>query len=101
MPLFAVLSRNKLRRALPVCILQLGWVRGWGGVGGSEIGTHPFSPAAQECPCEVDLELLSLLRNVSVMPAVSPAPRDSGGQNLRLGAQLQPGDGLTHECSAW
>nr|XP_023660300.1 SCO-spondin [Paramormyrops kingsleyae] len=54
----------------------------------------------QECPCEVNLQLLSLLRNVSVTPAASPAPRDSEGQNLTLGTELQPGVALAHECSA-
>ncbi|KPP59981.1 hypothetical protein Z043_122053, partial [Scleropages formosus] len=50
----------------------------------------------QECPCKVDAELLSSLRNISA----TADPQDAGGQNLTEGAELQSGDVLTHECSS-
>ncbi|XP_036410900.1 SCO-spondin [Megalops cyprinoides] len=52
----------------------------------------------EECPCEVDHELLSLLQNVSA--AETPDPEDMGWQNLTVGVELQSGETLTHKCSS-
>ncbi|KAJ8278768.1 hypothetical protein COCON_G00058340 [Conger conger] len=50
----------------------------------------------QECPCEVDQELLSLLQNVSM----TSDPQDAGPQNLTEGAVLPSGETLVHQCSS-